>query len=296
MNRVAGSLIRLYPAAWRKRYGAEFEAMLDEVPQGWFAVFDLFKGAIRMQLSVPSFPKLALMLSTVGLVVGFGVSYMVTQRYVSIAVMSYHGEHSDRRALLEGLQAMEADVLSRTSLSNMIQRPRLKLFPDDMARKPIEDVIEEMRKSIRITMANSGGPAFSISFVYPDPLKAQATMQALVTRFEDENLATQSQSKRTGGSEELQLIAQLESRIAALEQHAGIAASQEPGPVLTYIRSANANTLEVLDPPSLPVNPIYPNRGVIAAIGFIAGFVLAIIIAIFRRRFHPAAPLPASLA
>jgi len=36
------------------------------------------------------------------------------------------------------------------------------------------------------------------------------------------------------------------------------------------------------------VNPIYPNRGVIAAIGFVAGFVLALIIAIFRRRFQPA--------
>jgi hypothetical protein len=55
MNRLARSLIRLYPAAWRKRYGAEFEALLEEAPQGWSAVFDLFTGAIRMQLSIPSF-------------------------------------------------------------------------------------------------------------------------------------------------------------------------------------------------------------------------------------------------
>jgi len=73
MNRVARSLIRLYPAAWCKRYGAEFEAMLEDVPQGWSAVFDLSKGAIRMQLSMPSFPKLALILSLVGLAVGLGV-------------------------------------------------------------------------------------------------------------------------------------------------------------------------------------------------------------------------------
>ncbi len=145
-----------------------------------------------------------------------------------------------------------------------------------------------MRRDIRISVA-PGGPrlTFAVSFTYTDRLKAQAVVQALVTRFADENVYIQREAKATGGSEELQLIA---SRIAALEQRAGIPPSQ-----VTYIGSANADALEVLDPPNLPVNPIYPNRGVIAAIGFVAGFVLALIIAIFRRRFQPAAPLPASL-
>jgi hypothetical protein len=67
MNRIAGSLIRLYPAACSKRYEAEFAAMLEEFPQGWSAVFDLLEGATRMHLSMPSFPKLALTISLLGL-------------------------------------------------------------------------------------------------------------------------------------------------------------------------------------------------------------------------------------
>jgi hypothetical protein len=51
MNRLTRTLIRLYPGGWRKRYGAEFEAMLEQVPPGWSANFDLFKGSIRMQFS-----------------------------------------------------------------------------------------------------------------------------------------------------------------------------------------------------------------------------------------------------
>jgi hypothetical protein len=131
MNRLAGSLIRLYPAAWRKRYEAEFAAMLEEVPQGWSAVFDLLEGATRMHLSMPSFPKLALTLSLLGL----GVSFTIAPRYESTTVPIYHGERSDRQAAIEGLQAMEANVLSRTSLSNLIQDPRLNLFPDESPSK-----------------------------------------------------------------------------------------------------------------------------------------------------------------
>lgn len=39
-------LVRLYPAAWRERYGDEMEALLDERPLGPFDAVDLFLGAL----------------------------------------------------------------------------------------------------------------------------------------------------------------------------------------------------------------------------------------------------------
>ncbi len=43
-------LVRLYPAAWRERYGDEMEALLAERPLGPFDVVDLFLGAFDAHL------------------------------------------------------------------------------------------------------------------------------------------------------------------------------------------------------------------------------------------------------
>jgi uncharacterized protein involved in exopolysaccharide biosynthesis len=100
--------------------------------------------------------------------------------------------------LTERIMQMENAILSRTSLSNIIQDPRLDLYKSDRASKPLEDVIEAMRlRDIKIQIDSLPGDgvrrasAFSISFRYPDRLKAQQTVQALITKFQDENLTTQ---------------------------------------------------------------------------------------------------------
>ena len=51
MNRL---MIRLYPPAWRERYGDEFEAVLDERPLGPFDVADIMLGAIDARLHMRS--------------------------------------------------------------------------------------------------------------------------------------------------------------------------------------------------------------------------------------------------
>jgi len=45
-------LIRLYPAAWRSRYGDEFEALLEERPLGPFDVADVLLAAIDAHASL----------------------------------------------------------------------------------------------------------------------------------------------------------------------------------------------------------------------------------------------------
>ena len=43
-------LIRLYPAAWRDRYGAEFAALLSERRPGWLHRLDIVRGAVDARL------------------------------------------------------------------------------------------------------------------------------------------------------------------------------------------------------------------------------------------------------
>jgi hypothetical protein len=43
-------LMRLYPASWRERYGAEFEGLLEERPLGPFDVADVLLAALDAHL------------------------------------------------------------------------------------------------------------------------------------------------------------------------------------------------------------------------------------------------------
>jgi uncharacterized protein involved in exopolysaccharide biosynthesis len=273
---LARFLIRLYPANWRARYGEEFEALLEDSSAGWPATFDLLKGAIQMQFSVPAFPKLALMLSIAGLLAGLLISSLVTPIYISSAELeiavppqAWTGvpRPRDNRNLTEHLLELEQEVLSRTSLSAIIQDARLDLYREERSRKPLEGVIEEMRKrEIRIHLGRppgkgAGPVAFNIAFAYPDRMKAQQTVQALVVAFVEANLHTQ----------------RAQSTMGQLDQ----------------VRHLGEN-LEVTDPPSLPVDPVYPDRFRFMAAGFGAGLA-AVVTAIFRRR-PPPIPFPAQTA
>jgi hypothetical protein len=190
MKNIARFLIRIYPAGWRVRYGEEFEALLEDSASGWPVIFDLLKGAIKMQLSLPVFPKLALILSVAGLAAGLAISFLVTPRYVSEAGMAFEGSAAGTD-FLESLTQCEKEVLSRASLKGIIQDPRLDLYPEERAGTPLEDVIETMRRRNIMIRPNGQGPgrlSFRIDFSYRDAVKAQHTVQALLVRFQDANL------------------------------------------------------------------------------------------------------------
>jgi hypothetical protein len=121
---VAQLLIRLYPAGWRARYGEEFEALLEDSSAGWPAVLDLLKGAIKMQFSVPSFPKLALMLSITGLLIGLVVSSLLKPIYVSEAVVYLEGNvPGSVRPVVEYLNAVGAGSLKSNLTLGHHSRP-----------------------------------------------------------------------------------------------------------------------------------------------------------------------------
>ncbi len=141
-----------------------------------------------------------------GIVISTVWAFIVPNTYVSQATLQITPaqisenivKSTINQRLTERISEMQEEILSRTSLSNIIQDPRLDLYKADRASRPLEDVIETMRnRDVRITInslpgeGSRGSSAFSISFAYPDRVKAHDTVQTLITRFQEANLTSQ---------------------------------------------------------------------------------------------------------
>ena len=237
---------RLYPAAWRERYGGELDALIEDIQPQWQDLFNVLLGALRMQMTTWNYLKILAAATLAGALVAGVFTFRTPDRYVSTAVVRITPADSDRQRALDRLNELQQEVLSRTSLAQIIQQPALNLYPEDRKRVPLEDVVENMRnKALRIQAApaqNGGVPAFLISFEYPDKFKAQAVVRELLASFFRQN------------------------RLERGDQ----------GP-------SAAEILEVLDPANLPQRSFYPNRPMIVAAGLLGGAVLGLLVVLVWR-------------
>ncbi len=268
MNQLATWMMRLYPTRWRKRYGDELDALLAESGADARIVADLLKGGIRMQFSTWSFPKLAVVLCLAGVLLCGGLSLLLPNEYMSRATMQItpvqiSDDVTNALTLNERIQQIQQTVLSRTSLAAMVQDPRLRLYTEELKTQPLDDVIEDMRRNIGVTIValpkriGNRASAFDISFNYYDHYKAQQTVQRLIDRFNEENLAASGKS------------GQLEEQ---------------------------SSSIVTLDVPSLPRNPIYPNVRMLMFTGLCLGLALAAILRYTRQTPFVMASLSLGLA
>jgi polysaccharide chain length determinant protein (PEP-CTERM system associated) len=143
-----------------------------------------------------------------GLVLAVVVAFMWPDTYISQGVMRITPQQVPENLIpsvvstqmAERLNQMQQEILSRTSLQELIQRPSLDLYKRERQRLPLEDIIQDMRnKYIKIQMmdAPAGGgehrfaSAFMIQFSYTDRYKAQAVVRELVTKFTEQNVTVQ---------------------------------------------------------------------------------------------------------
>jgi succinoglycan biosynthesis transport protein ExoP len=140
-----------------------------------------------------------------GLVIAVVVGFLWPDTFISSALMRITPQQVPERLvpsainsqMAERLTQMQQEILSRTSLSELIQRPSLNLYPKDRQRLPMEDVVEQMRnRDIKISMldvatqgVNRGlAAAFVIQYKYTDKYKAQAVVRELVSKFSEQNV------------------------------------------------------------------------------------------------------------
>jgi uncharacterized protein involved in exopolysaccharide biosynthesis len=148
-----------------------------------------------------------------GLVISIVVAFLVQNTYISTATLQITPKQVSEtfvktditQELTERIGQMQQEILSRASLSSIITDPRLDLYKEERASKPLEDVIESMRlQDVKIIMDSLPGEhrasAFTISFAYRDRTKAHDTVQNLITKFQEVNLTTQRSEQNMVGS------------------------------------------------------------------------------------------------
>ena len=188
MKRILKMLARLYPAAWRTRYGAEYEALLEEATPRVRDVFDVFWGAMKMRITARSFVRVALPCALVGSLVAVGISFSRPELYQSRTVVLV--DTYDRQTIGNVLIGRTQEAWTTPLLGSMIQRENL--YPKERMRTPVNEVVNLMRKNIRIQslQTSDGKPAsgFVMRFDYPDPQVAQRVDEELVSQLVAANL------------------------------------------------------------------------------------------------------------
>jgi uncharacterized protein involved in exopolysaccharide biosynthesis len=249
MKRWIRFVARLYPASWRRRYGVEFDALLEDAGSDGRAFLDVMKGALAMQIRTWNVARTLAITGVMGALVALGISFAMPRRYVSTAVVEIIPQLRLGRPASAPYQAendymnrLAQRVLSRKALTNTIGT--FELYRAERARMPIDDVIEIMRKRISIAPIrpaedkNATAIGVSIQFASDDPVTAHTVAQHLTSRLIDENVR---ETDRTG-----------------------------------------AVTLILLDPANLPLRPNAPQRPLILAAGLAAGLAMGAILACLR--------------
>ncbi len=174
------NLLFLYPPEWRRRYQREFEALLDEAEMKWPDYFDVLKGALAMWMQTfvrrPAWQAIAL-LTLIGLAIGGVASQTMRTVYISTATLQGSGDSALTEPALK-------KSLSRGRLTTVINE--LDLYGEDRKRKPLEDVVEQMRHDTRISHITGSG-AISVAFAHPDPRTAQRVTSQLVASISRDN-------------------------------------------------------------------------------------------------------------
>jgi hypothetical protein len=257
MKRAIRAAAWLYPKRWRERYGDEFEALLEDAHADWRSFGDVLKGAAKMQLSHWGFGRITFVSAVAGALIAAGVSFSLPDRWESLAVIKITPVQISKDASLIAfnqstygrIQSIQQTIESRPVLATMINN--FGLYPRERSRKPMEEVIADMRNEIKIVpiAANDQAgrpmiPAFGVSFSYEDRHKAQQVVQDILGRFMDEN-------------QRMPVVA--------------------PGP---------GERLEILDPPTFPQRPVGPNRLALTGGGLLAGLTggIVLVVAIRMRR------------
>jgi hypothetical protein len=138
-----------------------------------------------------AYVKLVACAATIGAIAAGAVSLTMPRRYISSAVMRLAPptvagapDWQIQAEAAHRLQNMRAEVLSPRSLAGIIERPAIDLYRQERATRPLEDVIDDMRREVRIELvpARARGQgltphSFRLSFEYPDRVKAQAAVR-----------------------------------------------------------------------------------------------------------------------
>ena len=266
MRRLLQLAARLYPRAWRERYGVEFDALMEDVEPGFREVLDVLRGASAMQISNGSlYLRLAAIMALFGAIAGGVASLKAPSKYVSAAVMRVTSAHGGAQAS-NRMAEMSTQLLGRSGMVKMIAA--LDLYKGERGRMAMEEVLNMIGRDLKVNLAQASqkdgaGAAFLISFSYPNKDKAREVVGWLVDRFREEAAAADR-------------VIEVKRKIMRREL-------EEKGVTAQLPNTAPGGRIEILEPPSLGTSSP-PNRMSFVAWGLCGGLLLGLLGASVTRR------------
>ena len=168
-------LIKLYPAWWRRRYGGELEALLEDSGARGRDMWDLLRGAMQMQISKWSFGIVAVCGIAGVLLAGLVPLSMPYGFYRSTAILKIPAGDRPVDRVNEAAQA----ALTGNSLRTIVNDQNL--YPHERKVMPMEAAVEKMRRAIQIRPAGPG--LIAVKFDYYEASAAQQVTRTLAERF-----------------------------------------------------------------------------------------------------------------
>src|SRR5687768_14175656 len=187
MRRLAIFAARLYPAAWRRRYGIDFHRLLEDMKPSWSDVFDILKGGLQMQFGRYSLAAFAVTFGVIGALGGGIAAFAMPERFESKGQMAVQ-----RLENPSGFEQLAKAVFSRTALKHVIEKHNL--YRRDRADLPLEAVVDRMRRDIRVQLAPAG--TVEVAFAYADRKTAQLVTQEIIDTFVKENVELHAKTGR----------------------------------------------------------------------------------------------------
>ena len=144
-----------------------------------------------------------------GLVLGVIVAYLWPDSYLASGLLRVVPPKVPAQlvptnlteAMTQKVAGIHQTIVSRPILTNVIQT--YNLYPDERKRRPMEDVIEQMRADISVGQLRglgrgaTSGSAFAVSFSYSDKRLATQVCTDIISRFVDESTRSRSQQTMT---------------------------------------------------------------------------------------------------
>lgn len=164
---------RLYPRAWRGRYGEEFAAMIEDLPEGrarWATAGDILRGALFMRVR-KGVAGVAAVGALAGFVIAAGVSLAMPDRYITGAVVQVGGEVGDKELTAVVTRTLDAEVLEQLIAKHSLYGSS-------------GNATERMQQDVQVSFTHrraDGSRALRISFVHTAPEMARRVARELTT-------------------------------------------------------------------------------------------------------------------
>jgi hypothetical protein len=187
MRTLIPMLACLYPRPWRERYGEEFSALLEDLNPNAGTAFNIFTGAIGMQIRTWSYGWMFAVSAALAATAFAAMLVAVPKTYVSQGTLLLNGSLPLTQTDLDSLNDVAERVESRTNLTDLIASQNL--YSHQRSRMQFWDVIELIRRSVRIEPAagQRSTKMIVVGFVYPDPQIARRVTDRLLTSLIDQS-------------------------------------------------------------------------------------------------------------